>query len=194
MPIRSSVRYVAEFLFLGTLFLLQSGCSDKPDVTASTEDGPTSASKQPGHWVQDEEIRSIMSGLVFETPWPSRDDDPENTSEKSRREALANAQKLAKALQAAAGRIPGIVEPESLHEADYRGFVAHASTLADQAERLEKLAKNRKIEEMQRLLDEIDLTCIACHSRYRDISGYLAPRQADRGPKGILWKLAGYQG
>ena len=31
----------------------------------------------------------------------------------------------------------------------------------------------RKVEQMQRALDQINTTCFACHSQYRDLSGDL---------------------
>lgn len=150
------------------------GCGEKQEIRTNADSGEV----HPGHWVHDEDLREVMSSLVFDTRWPSRDQDPERTSRASRDEALKDARNLARALQHAADRIPGFVKTGSLNEADRRGFQAHAATLKDQAKRLEDYARSENIERMQRVLEEIDLTCIACHSRYRDVSGLLEPRQA----------------
>ena len=60
-----------------------------------------------------------------------------------------------------------------MNDADRAGFEAEALTLRAQALRLRDAASGHKVEQMQRVLDGINSTCISCHSRYRDFSGQL---------------------
>ena len=62
--------------------------------------------------------------------------------------------------------------------ADRGGFNAEAQTLHDQATALRNAARANQVEPLQGMLDGINSTCIACHSRYRDISGDLNTHNA----------------
>jgi hypothetical protein len=77
-----------------------------------------------------------------------------------------------------------------LSEAERRGFVAFADTLHDQALRLRGDAEKMRIEQMQQSMDAVRSTCMACHTRYRDLTGNvdvaksLMPSTKAAGPAG----------
>jgi cytochrome c556 len=86
---------------------------------------------------------------------------------------MESAAKLADGLADAAARIPSSVREAEMSEADRAGFQAEANTLRYQAMELGQDAREKKVEQMQRSLDAISVTCVSCHSRYRDFSGEL---------------------
>ncbi|MHC5111877.1 MAG: cytochrome c [Planctomycetota bacterium] len=161
---------------MAAILVLWAGCSKEDSVDQRYED--KSVGRQPGHWIHDEEIRALMSSVLFDSTWPSKSQDVESSDAEAREEALEQAEKLAEALADAGERLPEMVDPSQLSEADFRGFETMAATLHDQAVQLGEFAEQGKIEQMQRQLDAIDRTCIACHSRYRDLTGMLSPREA----------------
>src|SRR5688572_28734860 len=71
----------------------------------------------------------------------------------------------------AAGQIPHAVKSQQLSDADIRAFKAEAETLRAHALSLERAARERNVEQMQRASDRINASCIACHSRFRDFAG-----------------------
>ena len=52
-------------------------------------------------------------------------------------------------------------------------FNAEAMNLRSHALDLERAARDHKVEQMQRALDGVNASCIACHSRFRDFAGQL---------------------
>jgi soluble cytochrome b562 len=140
---------------------------------------PTLADKR--HWVHDQRLREIMSSLVLEQPWPERIDDRHvNRRDEETRAALSDAKKLARALARTSKEIPGLVAAVPMSEADRRSFQAQAETLFDQAQRLRRIAEQGDVKAMQEALFEIDATCSSCHTRFRDFSGLLGPRETRR--------------
>jgi len=132
------------------------------------------------HWIQEDEMRSLMERLGAKTAehWPATiPDDPEDPATSSeRKEAFKSSAKLASALADAAEQIPHMVEKSSLSDADRNAFIGTAQVLSDQARKLNRAARRHNVEEMQRLLDATRATCISCHTRFKDISGTLPPR------------------
>lgn len=88
--------------------------------------------------------------------------------------AFWEARQLADGLAAAAGSIPQVIHMLPLPEADRRSFLVQVDTLREQAIRLERAAALGDRENMRRVLDAIDETCLSCHERFRDISGPLS--------------------
>jgi hypothetical protein len=93
---------------------------------------------------------------------------------------------LANALVGAADELPAATGHIAMSKADRAGFLAQARTLREQAASLQAAANRRSIEQMQREMDGINATCIACHSRYRDFSGQLNRTQASVGRAELL--------
>jgi hypothetical protein len=86
---------------------------------------------------------------------------------------------LADGLAAAAAEIPSAVEGRSMSDPDRRGFLTEAETLRSLSVQLKQDAVDRRAEAMDRTLTRINatcVTCVTCHSRYRDLSGNLEPR------------------
>jgi hypothetical protein len=160
-------------------------------VASCRHDGSTHPASGPGtkagvadrsqpHWVQDQRLRTVMAELSLRTrdSWP-RDvpQDPEEPAQ-PREETFRAAASLADALASAAGRIPKAVEHRPMSDTDRHGFASEAARLRDSATDLKAAAEQRRIEPMQRALDQINSSCIACHSRYRDFAGELDTRRA----------------
>ena len=133
------------------------------------------------HWVQDERLRGVMAELSRQTAhWPAGvPDDPEaGTTDEQTAAAFRDAEALADGLARAARDIPRSVADREMSPDTRRGFNAEAQRLRDQAVQLKQAARGRKVERMQRLLDGISSSCIACHSQYRDFTGELDTRRA----------------
>jgi cytochrome c556 len=132
------------------------------------------------HWVQDQQLRTVMAELALRTreSWPQGL--PEDTEEptRPREQAFHEAAALPDGLAAAAGRIQKSVEKLPMGTDDRRGFSEEATRLRDSALALKEAANQRRIEPMQRALDRINSSCIGCHSRYRDFAGELETRRA----------------
>jgi cytochrome c556 len=135
------------------------------------------------HWVQSRQLRGVMeqlSGLRGAIPKPDMPQDAESPAGKQANLAIAAAAALGDALSQTAMRIPAAVADRKMTEADRRAFVAQAQTLRDQAVEFRDAAKARKLERMQDAMDQINTTCFACHSRFRDLAGELEFRKASR--------------
>lgn len=167
-------------LVIGSASLAAIGAACLSDKRIETDPAPlTYADKR--HWVHDQRLREIMSSLVLEQPWPERIDDRHvHRRDEESRAALSDARKLALALAGTAKEIPGLVAKVRMSEADRRSFQAQADTLFDQAEKLRRTAERGDVKAMQEVLFEIDATCSSCHTRFRDFSGLLGPRETRR--------------
>ena len=158
----------------------QQDTSGKQPPPSATPAAPKAYSAMGQHWVQDQQLRTVMAELSLKTreSWP-RDlpGDPE-VSGQPREETFRQAASLADALASAAGRIPASVDKLLLSDADRQGFSAEASRLRDNALRLKEAAGQRRLEPMQRALDQVNSSCIACHSKYRDFTGELNAQKA----------------
>ncbi len=128
------------------------------------------------HWVQNQQLRSLMKAMNSKTQadWPRNvPQDPEDPHSDNLDQMMTNAATLSDDLASAALLIPVSAGNSKMTEADSAGFQAEASTLHRQALRLGVAAKAKNIEQMQISLDALGDTCISCHSRYRDFSGEL---------------------
>jgi hypothetical protein len=147
-----------------------------PDARAGR---PLADRSQP-HWIQDQQLRTVMSELSLRTreSWPQNvPDDPEALN-RPRDETFREAASLADALASAADRIPKSVEKQPMSETDRHAFASEASRLRDNALDLKAAAEQRRVEPMQRALDQVNSSCIGCHSRFRDFAGELDTRRA----------------
>jgi cytochrome c556 len=148
-------------------------------VTGATKDNRGVEGTQQ-HWVQDQQLRSVMAELSLRTreSWPR--DVPADAEAPSRpsEESFRQASSLADGLASAAGRIPESIQNQPMSQTDRRGFASEASRLRDSALELKRAAEQQRLEPMQRALDQINSSCIACHSRYRDFAGELDTRRA----------------
>jgi hypothetical protein len=144
--------------------------------------GATAAPRPaPQHWVQNDQLRTVMGELSLRTreSWPKDlPEDPEASRPWDRDRAFGDAARLAEGLAEAADRIPLSVQNAPMSQDDRRGFVAEARRLRESALQLKAAAGRRGLEPMQRSLDQINSACIACHSRYRDFAGELNTRKA----------------
>jgi len=125
--------------------------------------GRRSGEEGARHWIQDEKLREIMDKLVA---GPSPDQD---------QAGLSDAANFASALSDATEGIRTAGRRHQMSDADWAAFEAQIDTLRDQAAALAKAARAADIDAMRRLVDQIDLTCNACHTRFRDYSGLLEP-------------------
>ena len=132
------------------------------------------------HWTQGERLKKVMeqiAGLHGAFP-KGLPEDAESSAGLEARRTLSEAAAVADALADAAKTIPSAVENKPMSVTDRRGFVAEAGRLRDQAVLLRDAARVNHVEPLQGMLDNINATCIACHSRYRDISGELNTHKA----------------
>jgi len=161
--------------------LVASCRHDTSTETASTAPAkPTLVDRSQQHWVQDQQLRTVMAELSLRTrdSWPKDvPQDPESAA-RPPEETFRDAAALADALAAAAGRIPKSVANRPMSETDRHGFASEAARLHDSALDLKAAAEQRRVEPMQRALDQINSSCIACHSHYRDFTGELDTRRA----------------
>jgi cytochrome c556 len=165
-------------------------CTHEGKSTATSGGGnpvAKSPASQPAlggpHWVQSQQLRGVMeqlSGLRGAIPKTDMPQDAESPAGNEANLAIASAAALGDALAETAMKIPAAVANHKMSEADRRAFVAQAQTLRDQAIELRDAAKARKLERMQEAMDQLNTTCFACHSRFRDLAGELEFRKASR--------------
>ena len=110
--------------------------------------------------------------------WPAGvPQDPESVQSAGERadadESFRDAAALADGLAEAAAQIPRSVADYPMSAEERRGFQAEANRLRTHALALRRAARDRKVEHMQRSLDQISSTCVSCHSQYRDFTGEL---------------------
>lgn len=135
----------------------------------------------PGqHWIQGERLKKVMGQIrglheAFPKGLPEDAESPEGLEA---RRALVELAAVANALADTAKNIPTAVEKKRMSDTDRHGFVAEAVRLHDQAIVLRDAARANQIEPLQGMRNDIDFTCISCHSRYRDISGDLNSHKA----------------
>lgn len=155
--------------------------NSSPATLPTTTRAATTADAVGRHWMQNEQLRNLMQGISAKTERVSPGavpQDPNDPQAGSLIQQFSDAAKLADSLAAAAVRIPEIVAERSMSDADRAGFRAEADVLRDQAMRLGQAAHDRKLEQMRKSLDAISVTCLSCHSRYRDFSGQLDVQRA----------------
>lgn len=161
------------------LLMLGLACQSKP--AEQEKPGPAATAQRPAtrpigeHWIQDERLRTVMAELnrqMRESYPTGLPDDVESKSVPLQR-AFAQAATLADGLAQTAQRIPDAIRDKRISDEDRRGFLEEAATLRTHAERLKVAAEEHQLEPMQRSLLGINATCIACHSKYKDISGQI---------------------
>jgi len=157
-----------------------SACQSKGDALTATKSADVSSDKsgvQPmgKHWIQDERLRTVMGNIAkrMQQHYPSGvPSDPEQPTPPEIARAFADASKLADGLAEGAERIPQAIEGNTKISAEDRaGFLEEARTLRTHALDLKAAADEKRLEGMQRSLLGVNATCIACHSKYKDISG-----------------------
>jgi len=155
-----------------------SGCAQRRAAEARTqEDVPWQSTR---HWIHDEKLRAIMATLGERQALDS-DDAQRDRRAKETAVDLSNAARYATAMSQAADGIRSAVEKRKMIAADRAAFDAQVETLRDQAEALAQAARAADIDAMHRIVEQIDQTCNACHTRFRDYSGLLEPsRRADK--------------
>jgi hypothetical protein len=132
---------------------------------------PATASAK--HSIQGQQLKAAMQEIArLHASLPK--DLPEDVESPTGRQvalAAASAATAANNLAGAAVNLPRALEGKPLGEAERRGFVAFADTLHDQAIRLRGDAEKMRVEQMQQSMDAVTTTCVACHTRYRDLTG-----------------------
>ena len=150
------------------LLLVVAACVSNSDKPATRADGVRRTNE---HWVQGEQLRTVMGRLAEQTQRLPRGLPEDVESPPATAKTFAEAAALADKLAMAAERIPQAVERVEMADADRKAFATQAQTLADQAGQFKRAAEARDVERMQNTLSAITSTCSSCHVRYRDFSG-----------------------
>ena len=170
-------RIVRTMALMGLVLFCGSCRSDESGAASPVESTRGNPSTRPmgQHWIQDERLRAVMADVAqcMRDKYPSGlPSDPEQPTPPDIARAFADAARLADALARGAERIPRAIEGNTkISDEDRRGFFEEAQTLRRHALQLGADADDRRLEGMQRSLLGINATCIACHSKYKDISG-----------------------
>jgi hypothetical protein len=143
------------------------------DAASRGDDGRPAASG--GHWVHDAKVRALMQHMSRgKASWPNDlPSDPEAPSPPEPSRTFADAAVLADLLAGAASDIPRSAADRPMPVAKRAGFAREAETLRRHALELKNAAGAGNVEQMHRALDQINATCFACHSQYRDLAGEL---------------------
>lgn len=200
MPRKTAAATLATFATAIPLLLLAASCAhgggeaDHGATAAAPTQRPAEATSRPPstqelaqrpHWVQSKDLQGVMQqiaglrGAVPSEQLPAHAESPA-TSEASL--AFETAAALGDALADTAVKIPAAAHSRQMSEADRNAFVSVAQTLRDQSMEFRDAARARQVERMQSLLDNMNASCIACHSRFRDFSGTMDFRKADASP------------
>jgi hypothetical protein len=172
-------RIHAPALLLLGLLAVTGSCRPRENSksSADTPTRPSTTQRIGEHWIQDERLRDVMADVSrrMRENYPSGlPDDPEQSAPPEIGRALVDAAKLADGLVKASERMPLAIKGNvAISDEDRAGFLREARTLRKHALQLSEAAGEWQIEGMQRSLQGINATCIACHSRYKDISGEL---------------------
>jgi cytochrome c556 len=127
------------------------------------------------HWVHDQQIRAVMNQLALdvETGDPVRRSPPGVSYPRETIQAFDEASTLAEALAESTDTIECLAEERDMPEADRAAFLAQVDTLRTQAHRMNKMAASYNMQGVQLAFNEINATCNACHTRFRDYAGAL---------------------
>ncbi|HEX8913827.1 MAG TPA: hypothetical protein VF796_15875 [Humisphaera sp.] len=186
----------APAVLAADLLVANLACAPKPPPPAAVPAAPLPAvavtrpaGKPAGHWVQAPQLRAVMQRVsaAATAGWPKTlPSDVESPADPSAMDrSYEAAAQLADALSASARRIPDAIAGKTMSDDVRTGFLAEASILRTQAEQLGTEARARRAESMARTLDQINATCVTCHSRYRDLAGTLDfPRAMGEGVRG----------
>jgi hypothetical protein len=164
---------------LATLAVANGCTKNNPPQAAQQASQPSS---RPIHSVQVKQLKPLMQTLLRSTStnWPKTlpTDVEQPVDPVAQQKAYEQATKLADELVIAAGQIPATVGGKSLPDEYRAGFLHEVEVLKDQAKELRKNATEKRAESMSRNLDAINVSCINCHSKYRDLTGNVDPLQA----------------
>lgn len=118
------------------------------------------------HAIHNEQLREVMNGLrgVSFNRLPQELDDP-GRQQAYFQEASSRAQELAQAAE----RIGGIVGQTGLTPDEQRVFLGLADVLRDRALLLQTRAERRQTRLINDAMKEINDTCAACHTLFRDM-------------------------
>jgi len=177
---------VASSVFI-TLLFLNISCNQ--ERAPSEPVAPTPAARngeQRPHWVQSKELQGVMqqvAALRGSVPAEELPKDVESPQTRESNVAFESAAALGEALANTAMKIPAAAKSRQMSEADRNAFVAIAQTLHKQAIDVRDAARARKVEKMQSVLDQMNTTCLSCHTRFRDFAGQLDFPKADVSPR-----------
>jgi len=148
-----------------TALLLVSSCSWVAQDGNRLPQPPVATGKATQHAVESAQLRAVMSelqGLSLDR-LPQELENP--SSQRSRlREAVA----IAAALSKASTRISGVADDVGLDSAQKETFLALASRLGEEAQTLSDEASRGESSRIDRTMDEINTTCVACHNLFRN--------------------------
>lgn len=127
---------------------------------------PTTTGRAGLHAVRNEQLREAMSGLrgVSFDRLPQELDDPGG-----QRARLQEASLLAEGLAQTAGRIADIAGEVGLSEDEQQVFLNLAEQLRSRALQLGGQAERRQTRLIGGTMNEIEDTCAACHTLFRDL-------------------------
>ena len=143
-------------------------------------DGKSVAGQPNQHWIYDDQLRTSMreieqmraqAGNVSFGEVPEAAVGEPTGDFKQVADAAAN-------LAAAASALHGTLDRVRLSAQDKDAFREQAQILEAQAISLVRAARRQRIPDMRKTLDAITASCISCHTRFRDITGEIAPPRA----------------
>ncbi|WP_045224170.1 cytochrome c [Methyloterricola oryzae] len=118
------------------------------------------------HAVHEQELRAVMAqmnSLMFDTLRTELEID------KERRQRARQIADAARELSKAVDGIPATLPRLGLSEAEQVSFRALAHRLDDQAQGLEQLSRSNQIDSIEPALQQMTLTCNACHQLFRKL-------------------------
>jgi hypothetical protein len=123
--------------------------------------------------VQSEQLQNLMDRIAARRWSTTAASNQDVESPASADQDISRVAALAAELAAMATNIPASVNLTTLSASDRAAFIAEAENLRDEAMNLQRAAERKQIEQMQGAMRSVDGTCLACHSRFRDLTGVL---------------------
>lgn len=163
--LRSVESFPATLLVTVLLLLVLAACRHAaPEPEVGSMPGPGGAAMHAVHSQQLEQIMSDLSGITFERL-------PQELGESGgQRVELGEIAKVADNMVQAASRIPSAIDEVKLEPAEQKVFVTLADRLGTQASTLRRQARQNEMAAVRASLQEINATCISCHTLFRDPS------------------------
>lgn len=168
MRIKTRVSIGSASIVLAVL-LLSKGCADGQGWgTRQASDVPPPVR----HAVHTDELQRVMSGLgkAVASTWPQ---EIQAEMRDSRSTDYEKAEQLARRLAETTRILPGTIRNSEMSAEDREVFLANVDLLASQASQLEASAREHRLQEMRRILGQIQTTCYGCHSQFRGEPGPL---------------------
>jgi len=124
------------------------------------------------HAVHSKQLQEAMSelGETVATSWPQ---EIQQDMRDYRETDYEEAQQLARLLAKTTRILPEAIEGTDMSREDRKAFMANVDLLASQASQLQASAREHRLQEMRRILDQIQTTCYGCHSQFRGEPGPL---------------------